>query len=272
MKRYKSLAVVAGVIAALVATALTALASGAGMGRAAATLNSPPADIAAASCTKIKASDIIWVTLDDEGQIDEQVDFYPSGTSLLVPVFEYDCVPNNTTLVTVFTYDGEQVYNDKEKLKATNSQGTYGYPLEMTDGVFDDGEWGVEFYNNKTLLTSGTVLVGDENAETPVSETVTVQGMVTDKRTKKPIKDALIIILNPGVTVEDFVDTQAEEDIYSAAKTNSRGQFVLEEQLEREVEYSVIVIAKGYKPIGQDGFFIGPDDPDPYDIPIALTK
>jgi len=273
MKRYQSLMIVTGVIVALLATALTALAGGFNLKRAADVTFAPPEGNAAATCTKMTASEVAWVTLDEDGEIVEQVESYPTETTEIVPFFEYNCVPKNTTLVTVFTYEGEQVYNDKEKLKATNSKGTYGYPLQVKEGTFDLGEWGVEFYNSKTLLTSGAVQVGDEDCGDECGgETVTLQGVVTDKRTKKPIKGATVVLLNPGITVEEFVDTQKEEDVYAIAQTNSKGQFIVEQPLEREVGYGIIILAKGYKPLAQDDFTIAADDPDPYELTITMTK
>lgn len=274
MKPHKSLTVIAVSAIALIGTALGVAASDMRLGRADITLaamrTTSPA--AAATCTKITAGEVAWVTLDEDGNIDQQVDAYPADTSTIVAVFQYNCVPKNTTLVTVFTYNGEQVYNDKEKLKASTSKGTYGYPLEVKEGgTFDPGEWGVEFYNNKTLLTSGTVTVGDTEADT-ASQPVTVQGTVTDKRTKKPIKGALIIVLNPDVKIQDFVKTQKQEDVYTASKTDAKGQFELADQVEREVEYGIIVLAQGYKPIAQEGWTVAADDPDPLELNITLTK
>lgn len=271
----RSLVVAGGVLIALVATALSALASGAGFSRASIPLalppNLPPAGVEAATCTKMTASDVIWVTVNEDGEVDEQVESYPSETSLIFPIFEYNCVPKNTTIVSVFTYEGEQVYNDKEKLKASTRGDFYGYPLQMNEGVFDEGEWGIEFYNNKTLLTSGTVIIGEESPGP--SSSVTVQGTVTDKRTKKPIKGALILVLQPDITIESFIDGgQQDEDVFTAAKTDAKGQFELQEQLDRDQPYAVAVVAKGYQPIGQDDFTVTEDDPDPLELNLTLTK
>ena len=269
----KFLTIVLGIIVALTAVVFTAFASPKGLGR------TPGASVGStlgvgrtglAACTKMTASDVAWVTLNEDGDIEEQVESYPSGATSIVPVFQYSCVPKKTTIVTVFSLDGETVYNDSEQLKSSNTKGTYGYPLSTTDdSPMTEGEWGVEFYNNKTLLTSGVVVVG----ETEGGDTITVIGTIKDAKTKKAIKGALILFLNPGTTVEDFVDGgQKEEDVLTGGKTDSKGQFEVESPLEREVEYSVIVVAKGYKPIAQDGFIIAADDEDPLELNITLSK
>ena len=231
-------------------------------------------DMSALQCAEMQASEVAWVTLTEDGDIDEQVEAYESGTNLITPVFEYDCVPRSVQIVTIFSLDGEPVFSDKESLRSSNAGGLYGYPLGTTDGSpLDDGEWGVEFYNKKTLLTEGVVSIGEGGGGNDPSETVTVEGVVTDKKSRKPIKGAIIIILLPGITVQDWVDNdQSDEDVYTAGKTDSKGQFTLESPLEREVTYSIIVVAKKYKPLANDEFVIGADEEEPVQLTIKLTK
>jgi hypothetical protein len=268
-----------GVLVALLATVFSVFADPSGLSptfdlmRMERLLNPPMAagNLAAQACSKMTASDVAWVTLTEDGDIDEQVDAYDSGVTEITPLFEYNCIPKKTTLVTVFTYNGEQVYSDKESLKASNTEGLYAYPLITTDdSAFDEGEWGVEFYNNKTLLTSGTILVGGSGEDT---STVTVVGTVKDAKSKKAIKGAIILVLVPGVTIQDFIDGgQKDEDVFTAAQSDSKGQFELESPLDRNTEYSIIAVAKGYKPVGQDGFVIADEDPNPLQLDITMKK
>jgi hypothetical protein len=231
-------------------------------------------DHSALACTSMRAGDVAWVTLTEDGDIDEQVDAYESGTALITPVFEYNCVPRSVTVVTIFSLDGEPVFSDKESLKSSTAEGLYGYPLGTTDGsALDDGEWGVEFYNNKTLLTEGTVEIGEGGGGNNVDESVTVEGVVTDKKSRKPIRGAVILILQPGISVEDWIENdQADEDVFTGGKTDSKGQFTLEHPLEREVTYSIVVVAKKYKPLANDEFVISAEEEDPVQLTIKLTK
>ena len=276
-QQLKALVVMLGAFVALIATVFSAFATAPGYARAGVVTPRSSVPHTAkpalnAACTKMQAGDVAWVTLTEDGDIDEQVDSYPSGTNLITPVFEYPCVPKKVTIVTSFSLDGEVVYSDKETLKSSNSSGLYGYPLGTTDGsAMDEGTWGVEFFNNKTALTSGEVEIGGEGGD--VSDTVTVEGTVKDKKTKKAIKGATILVLNPGVTVEDWVDNdQSEDDVYTAGQTNSKGVFTLEDPLTRNETYSLIVVAKGYKAIATDEFVIGDDVEDPVQLDITLTK
>lgn len=236
-----------------------------------------PAHAVLAACTKMEASAVTWVTLTDEGDIDEEIeDAYPSDTNLITPVFQYNCVPKKTSIVTVFKLDGEEVYSDKESLKSSNAKGLYAYPLGTDDNSpLPEGEWTVEFYNSKTLLTEGTIFIGEGggNGTTTNSDKITVGGAVTDKKSKKAIKGATILVLEPGVTVQDFIDGgQKENDVFTAGQTDSKGKFVLADQLLRETGYSIIVVAKGYKATAADGFTISADEEDPVVLNITMNK
>jgi hypothetical protein len=261
----------------LVATVFSAFAEEPGFARAQtplhlAALPAAPADLAAAKCTKMTASDVAWVTLTQDGEVDQQVDSYSADATAIVPMFEYNCVPSKVTIVTVFTLDGESVFTDKEALKADTKKGSYAYPLSKKDeSPLDPGEWGVQFFNNKTLLTSGTVTLGGDEPNPDAG--VTVQGTIVDKKTKKAIKDAYVFVLNPGVTLKEWVAANyPDTDVFTGAQTDSKGKYVLENKLERKQKYAVLMYAKGYKPVGMDSFTIGDKDPDPLELNATLTK
>lgn len=223
-------------------------------------------------CTDMQAGAVAWVTLTDDGDIDEQVPSYPAGTSLITPVFEYNCVPRQVTIVTIFTLNGEPIFTDKESLRATNGRGRYGYPLGTTDDTpMDDGEWGVMFYNNKTLLTEGTIQVGSATGQ--AGETATVSGKVTDQRTKRPIRGTVVLVLQPGIEVQDWIDGgQADEDVFTAGKSDTKGDFTLANPLARGEAYSLVIVARGYRPLARDGFIIDDEQPDPVLLDIKMRK
>lgn len=226
----------------------------------------------AQTCADMQAGPVAWVTLDEAGNIDQQVDSYPAGTTLITPVFEYQCVPRQATVVTVFTFNGETVHTDRESLRATNRKGLYGFPLSAGDQPFDDGEWGVQFYNGKALLTTGAVSVGGAQAGTP-SSLVAVEGTVADKKSGRPIKGAVVLVLRPGVSVQQFLDAgKRDADVVTAGKSDSRGRFVLQHALERGVTYGLIIVARGYRATGMDAFAVAASAPDPLVLTVTMTK
>jgi hypothetical protein len=231
-------------------------------------------------CDTFKAStDVYWVTLDKNNKIDQTVTSYPDGTTTITPVFEYDCNPTTFQIVTVFSFNGKQVFSDKTSLKATDQHDLFGYPLGTTSGnPVDNGEWSVQFFNAKELVASGKVAVGggggsNDNGNASTSSTVTVQGTITAKSGGKPINGAVFVVLNEGVTIDQFVkDNYADADIFTGAKSDSSGQFTLPDQLKRNTEYSMMVAAKGFKAVAVDGFKIDDKQPDPLTLDVQLSK
>ena len=102
---------------------------------------------------------------------------------------------------------------------------------------------------------------------------MTVQGTVVDGKTKKPIAGALFIVLNTGVTAQQWSDKDfPTEDVFTGAQTDTKGQFVCQQQLERNVTYSVLVGAKGYQLIVADDFVVDDQQPDPVELTIKMYK
>ncbi|MCS7059623.1 MAG: carboxypeptidase-like regulatory domain-containing protein [Anaerolineae bacterium] len=222
-------------------------------------------------CTKMEASEVVWVVLDEDGEVvEEEVESYPTETTRITAQFEYNCIPRRTTLVTVWSIDGETVVTAEDKPKASNKPDLWQASLFMQDGSpLPDAEYGVQFYIGKELLTEGVVIVGGEGG---VSRTVTVQGTIVDSRTQKPIRGAIVIVLNEGVVLDDWLNEGADEDIYAFAKTDSKGQFVLDNPIPIGVPHSWVIGAQGYRPVIEEDWALEEDTEDPLVLNIKLVK
>jgi hypothetical protein len=258
-----------------------------------------------AKCTKMEISNpSLWFATDKDGNVyaDKIVKQYPNGTSYIAAGFEYNCIPKNTTVTVVYYFGGfdtEPVFTDRSKESASNEGGTYWWYIGYDDGTpIPEGDWQVEWYINKKLASQGEITVGggtkddvedidnteDEDDtsiddiwnwgdEEQTAETVTVQGTIVDGKTKKAIADAMFIVLNPGVGAQEWVDAKfPTDDVYSAGQTDTKGRFVLSQQLERNVTYTVFVVAKGYQPIVAEDFVIDDQQEDPVDLTIKMYK
>jgi hypothetical protein len=264
---------------------------------------------AQAKCTKMEISNpSLWFATDKEGNVyaDKIVKQYPNGTSYIAAGFEYNCIPKNTTVTVVYYYGGfdtEPVFTDSSKEKASAEPGTFWWYIGYDDGTpIPQGDWQVEWYINKKLASQGEITVGggtkddvedigddtgDDEEETNIDDiwnwgddeengqaaTVTVQGTIVDGKTKKPISGAMFIVLNPGVGAQEWVDAKfPTEDVFSAGQTDTKGKFVLSQPLERNVTYTVFVVAKGYQPIVAEDFLIDDQQEDPVDLTIKMYK
>jgi hypothetical protein len=234
-------------------------------------------DRPAAVCKTMEAAEVYWVTLTEDGEIDEKVDSYPEETTKVTAAFDYNCVPKKTKITTVWSIDGEQVLTSDETPKPTEKANTWTESIFMKDeSALPNGEYGIEFYIGEDLLASGTVVVG-QSKDTPEptpepSAEVTVQGTVVDSRTKKPINGALVVVLNEGVDGKQWLQDGKDEDVFAFAKTDSKGQFELNNKIPVNVEHPWIIGAKGYRLIYQADFKIDEGAEDPYVLNVALER
>lgn len=231
---------------------------------------------AAGGCAKMNPGDVQFFTVTEDGEVDEFVESLPSGATEIYAAFTYNCVPKNTVIVTVWDLDGETIATRKESLKVSSAEGAYVDQLRKEDeSALWDGEYTVSFYNNKTLLTSGTIVLGGDTGDDRSSdgEQLSVEGVITDKRTKRPIEGATILVLSPSTTIKEWLDNDGPEDeVFAITKTDAYGEFALDQYLERNVAYPFIIGAEGYQYIFEEAVMFDDEAPNPLVLNIQMSK
>ena len=232
----------------------------------------------AMQCAALSASTpATWYATDNDGTVntDTVVQDYPRGTSVIAPGFQYDCAPANVEIVIIVynqAYGSEPALVDKRTLPAAETPGVFYYTLTTPDGsALQEGLWRVAFYEGKTVLSSGEILVGGAASLDTATQAV-IQGTVTDLRTGQPVWQARIFVLQPGVSVEQFARGTQREDIFAQTRTDAQGHFSLWKPLERNVQYAMLIAADGYKLRGTNRLIIGDQATSPVHLDIKLVK
>jgi hypothetical protein len=273
-KQFRTLAVTAGSIITLLAITVGSVAAMGGAKLTGSARQSDTTGAPLAACAKLEAGEVYFVTLTEDGDIDETVESYPISTTKITAAFDYGCLPKKVAMNIVWSLDGDQILTDEDTPKASDKSGNYTHSIFMKDeSELPTGEYTVEFYNGETMLTSGSITVG-EVTDGPVVEgdELTVQGTVVDAKSKKPITGALVIVLNEGIVTADWLKDGKDEDVMAFAKTDSKGQFELNNKVPAGVALPWIIGAKGYKTVSQDDFVLAIGSDDPYVMNIGLTK
>ena len=99
------------------------------------------------------------------------------------------------------------------------------------------------------------------------TEGLFIYGTILDADTGRGIPGAIYLVLNPGITVDEW--DGADSDVYTWAEAGTGGYFELPDPLERGQSYSLIVWAEGYLPVTGDNILVS-DEPSPLEVEITL--
>lgn len=111
---------------------------------------------------------------------------------------------------------------------------------------------------------------GPDEPDGPVSNGVQIVGVIVDANTGKPISGAVFVVLQAGLSWDDF--TGSEDQVLEAVKTDRQGRFEMTKLLQRGKTYSVGWGAKGYKEVTQDDLQVTDDTPDVVEATLKLQK
>lgn len=110
---------------------------------------------------------------------------------------------------------------------------------------------------------------------TSISDGVTVLSRVVDAANDRPITGALVIVFQPGTAADSLDRGDLDEHVLTWGRSDSRGDFVLSEEIPRGSVYSVAVLADGYRPLDGRGALVlhadAPEFLDPWGV-IRLAR
>lgn len=219
-----------------------------------------------------------WATKTDTNNCPvEVVKFYPSGITKIISVFSYQNMTQGETWSYRWMLDGRQVSNNQSAWKASASGNCFSFSLDNAGKPLPDGTYKLEIYSGSSQTMSGAseVKVGGSGGPiVPGKSEVMVEGKVIDNNNGKGIPEIFVIVLNPGIDPDEWLQNSgSESDVYSYAQTDQNGQFKLPDPLERGESYGAV---SGSKKLGYPSVtgFIEPkaDDPDTISITIRLSK
>ena len=222
---------------------------------------------------------VTWVTLDNKGNPEEEVDSYPSGTEVIAGSFEFSGMTDGQSWGMLWYYEGEEAgqgffeWGDGE-------EGVMTVSFNNNDGSsLPDGTYVVELYagtgDEIPLLSQGEVTIGGGgNAQRPNKDDgVQISGQIIDNDTQRGIKGGFFLVLNPGMTFDKWEKQNfPDSGIFTSAEADSRGNFVLPDLLERGVAYDILVAAEGYDAQIFEGVEFTDSDASEQEYTIPLTQ
>jgi hypothetical protein len=111
--------------------------------------------------------------------------------------------------------------------------------------------------------------------KTKSQDQVYLQGNVTNSDTARGIEGAQVFILKEGLSATDAAadDTVTRNEVIATGLSDASGLYRTDAAIPRGKTYSVIVIAKGYRPIvADDGIDVPSDATNPYQVDATMRK
>jgi hypothetical protein len=197
---------------------------------------------------------------------------FESGLTKLYGLFDYQGMQDGWEWGWQWTVNGESLPLQNRTWDDGES-GTDFIQIYTNRGTLPDGEYQLDLYLMGELVQSATCTIGGRASTRPTPaprDGLEIYGVIMDADTGRGIPEAYFVVLEPGVTVDQF---EGEDDqVYTWAKTDRQGKFRLPDPLVRGQSYSIIVAAEGYRPIAEDDVYVGEDVPSPLELKIELRR
>lgn len=167
----------------------------------------------------------------------------PAGVDEVYASFDYDNLRNGTPWTVVWMNEGKVIIEQKDEwddgeegrktVKISNQRGVPNGKYRLVVGI--KGEIALE---------------GDMHVGPMVDESDSeIAGQIVDGDSGRGIDGALVIVLKPRVEMRRFLSSRKEADVASSTETDRDGSFTLPDQLPKGNAYSMVIAARGYRPL-----------------------
>lgn len=184
--------------------------------------------------------------------------------------FDYSGMSNGTEWSTRWLVDGHEVLSTPAVWDSGESGGYYA-SLYHDQGL-PAAQYTLELYIGDDLAQSGNFSI--EETGQPGVQPINLVGKITDEdNSRRTISGALVIFLQPGVSIDEWVDADFPDDVvYGSGTSNRRGQFQLDAKVVPGESYGIAVLHDDYRAITVDDYLIEPDSTDPYELEITMKR
>jgi hypothetical protein len=184
--------------------------------------------------------------------------------------FDYEGMTNGVEWSTHWYYE-DQLVLESPSTWSGGASGTSWVSIYHPDGL-PPGVFELELTVQGEVFQSGSFTVQDSGPVGPTE--VGVIGTVTDiNNSRTTISGAFIVFLQPGVTVQQWVDEDFPDSmVHGTANSNRNGDYQLDNTVVPGELYSIVVVHDDYQPVAVDDWQIPEETGDPYILDIGLER
>jgi Zn-dependent metalloprotease len=131
------------------------------------------------------------------------------------------------------------------------------------------------FFVDDVQMVACTTGSGPAAPQTSSADQLFVQGKITDADTGRGVSGAQVFVLKAGLRARDAAadDNVTADEVASQGVTDQSGFYQIDKSVKRGQNYSVIIIARGYRPIvADDGIKLPANATNPFPIDATMRK
>lgn len=205
---------------------------------------------------------------------------YPGSAICIAAGFAYSGMTNGQLLLEKWFLNGQKVAEYSYAWE-WNETGLFGTYLPNEGKPMPAGTYYVELFAGdslKPLGKSSDVVVSGGGGSAPSQPsspgdgTVTVQGLVYDASTNKPLSGVYVFVLTPGTTYEQWRNEGfAEKYVVTYLQTGSDGRYKIT-GIPRNTLFTLVYSVQGYYDAFANNLQAGTNDPEINELNVGLNK
>lgn len=205
---------------------------------------------------------------------------FPAGTKQIAALFPHSGLRTGTDWGSAWVLDDKVIAGGETGRSWKDAaDGTFCNTLANQGEALPNGKYKYALYLQGRLVSEAEFSIG-ASAPPPTSKPppqtktgVVLTGQIVDADTQRGIAGAIILVLKPDVSIEDFDDAENIEPLIAALGTaDASGKYQTAPGLERGITYTILVGQKAYQRRELE-LELEASDPDVTKLkPIALKK
>lgn len=213
----------------------------------------------------------------EEAQRGAPITTFTAGTNALYVLFDWRRIAPGTLWTMRWYVDDDLFYQQTQPWSGSETGDNFLLRLTAPTGI-PDGTYRIDLFINRLQFATASARVGigqlpiDRFAQT---SGVQFRGQVLDAATNAGVAGATVFVISEDYSVSEFTRDWRQDQLYAVTFADRNGRFEVDRPLQRDLPYSIFVLAEGYLPIAADGVVLNaetwPDD-TPIDVQIYLTR
>lgn len=201
---------------------------------------------------------------------------FSAGTSPIFAMFDWQLIGSGTLWRIDWSVDNQVFFSQTQPWSGAPTGSNFLMQLASPSGL-PDGTYRLDLFIGQIQFDTAQFRVGI--GQLPIdrfssAEGIILRGRVINSVSREGVPGVSVLLISEDYSVSDFTQDWNQNQLFATATTDRNGRFEINLPLQRDVQYSVVLLAEGYLPITADGVEITDEihpDNSPIDITLELT-